>query len=131
MTSARRRVGRVSKHSPSALRNLLHFEVLEPRDLLAIFNPLAGALDGSPGSLRAAIIAANSNHQNDTINLQSGNYALTIANVAGQENAAAQGDLDLTEANRSITFVGAGQGTTTIDGGDLDRVCQIRANVTG
>ena len=82
--------------------------VLEDRRLLATFNPLASAADGSPNSLRAAIIQADSNNQDDTINLQTGTYKLTLANVAGQENAGATGDLDLTDAGHKITIQGAG-----------------------
>jgi len=104
-------------------------EPLEERALLAVFNPLAGALDGAAGSLRAAILAANTNAQNDTINLQAGTYALSLANVAGQENLGALGDLDLRGANFSMTFLGAGQGVTIINGADLDRVFHILPNV--
>src|SRR5689334_14871376 len=100
MTSTRRQTSsRLAKSSRSLFRRLPRLELLEQRALLSVFNPLAATPDGAPGSLRAAIIAANSNHQNDTINLQAGTYNLAIANVSGQENAAAQGDLDLTDAN--------------------------------
>ncbi|MFO0958951.1 MAG: hypothetical protein U0800_16250 [Isosphaeraceae bacterium] len=51
--------------------------------------PSPTAADGVPGSLRAAIIASNANAQDDTIQLSAGTYQLTIANTAGQENAAA------------------------------------------
>src|SRR6516225_9748921 len=71
-------------------------EVLEDRLAPAVFAPLAATPDGAPGSLRADIIAANSNGQDNVINLQADFYKLTLENVAGQENAAATGDLDLT-----------------------------------
>jgi len=111
-------------------------EQLEDRRLLATFHPLASAPDGSPQSLRAAIIAANSNGQDNTIVLQTGTYELTIPNTAGHESAAAQGDLNLTGANHTITFQGAGdvvdgsRGATFIDGGKIDRVFQVSAGVT-
>jgi hypothetical protein len=107
-----------------------NLEALEDRQLLASFNPLPSAADGSPGSLRNAIIQANGNGQDNTINLGAGTYQLTVANTAGQDNVAAQGDLDLTGAGHSITIQGAGAGATIIDGGALDRVFQISSNVT-
>ena len=61
------------------------------------------------GSLRTAIIQANSNGQDNTITLQPGVYQLSLANTNGQENGAAQGDLDLTGANHTITIQGAVQ----------------------
>src|SRR5207248_2003797 len=56
-------------------------------------------------------------------------YQISVANTAGQENAAAKGDLDLTEANHTVTIQGAGAGATIIDGGGLDRVFQVLGNV--
>jgi hypothetical protein len=115
---------------------LLPLELLEDRRMLATFHPLASAPDGSPQSLRAAIIAANAIGQDNTIILQGGNYKLTIPNSAGHENAAAQGDLNLTGANHTITIQGAGEFgsghalATVIDGGGLDRVFQVGAGVT-
>src|SRR5687767_5864429 len=104
---------------------LLRVEFLEHRALLAIFNPLADAFDGSPDSLRAAVLLANSNNQDDTINLEAGTYELAIANTFGQDNAAAEGDLDLTEADYTIIFMGAGQDVTIVDATLLDRVFHI------
>jgi hypothetical protein len=105
-------------------------EALEDRRLLATFSPVPSAADGSSGSLRNAIIQANADGQDNTINLRAGTYQLTVANSAGQENAAAQGDLDLTGAGHEIRIQGAGTGTTIIDGGALDRVFQVFGNVT-
>lgn len=117
--------------APTAGRQRTFFEGLEGRILLAAFNPLPSAVDGSPGSLRSAIIIANSNNQDDTINLSAGTYTLSVVNgVAGQENAAARGDLDLTERNTTITIVGAGNSQTIIDGGAIDRVFQVFPDVT-
>ena len=105
-------------------------ELLEDRHMLATFNPLPTDPDGSPGSLRAAIIQADSNGQDNTINLAAGTYELSIANSAGQENGSNQGDLDLTGAGHTITIQGAGAAATIIDGGKLDRVFQIFGGVT-
>jgi hypothetical protein len=110
-------------------RVLPRVEGLEHRRLLATFNPLPSAADGTVGSLRAAVIAANTNGQDNTIVLQSGLYRLTIPNTDGQENAAAQGDLDLTAAGHTITIQGPGAGATIIGGGGLDRVFQVMLGV--
>ena len=71
-------------------------------------------------SLREAIIAANATAAADTINLPAGAYVLSIAGA--DEELAATGDLDVT---RPLTLTGAGRGTTSIDGADLDRVFDI------
>ena len=122
-------------HHPATRRNPMcrsapRLEALEDRRLLATFNPLPSAIDGSPGSLRAAIIQANSDGQDNTINLQAGTYQLTIANSAGQENGAAQGDLDLTGTGHTITIEGPANSFAIIDGGELDRVFQVASGVT-
>src|SRR4051794_33474723 len=81
-------------------------EALEDRYAPAVFSVSPAAPDGTAGSLRSAIIAANTNGQDDVILLQPGTYQLS---VAGQgENAAAQGDLDLTDAGHSVAIQGAG-----------------------
>lgn len=104
------------------------FEVLENRRLLATFAPLPSNNDGSSGSLRAAIIASNRNGQDDTINLSSGVYQLFTANNGPQENAAARGDLDITEAGRKLTIQGRGA-ATIIDANEYDRIFQLLPNV--
>jgi len=76
--------------------------------------------DGGPGSLRQAIIDANLTVAADTINLPDGTYTLTLGGAG--EDAAASGDLDITE---NLTIVGDGQDTTIIDGNELDRVFHI------
>ena len=91
----------------------------------APFAPLAVTADGTAGSLRANIITANNNA--DSINsftLEAGTYNLNLANTAGQENSAAQGDLDLFNiagvvGGKTYTFNGAGP-TTIINGNDCD-----------
>jgi hypothetical protein len=109
-------------------RSKLLLEMLEARQMLALFNPLESAADGAANSLRAAIIAANSNGQDDVIQLTSGRYELTVANSAGQENAAAQGDLDILSdysAGQTLTIVGRGASNTFIDANALDRVLHV------
>src|SRR5262249_34194519 len=96
----------------------------EERTAPAVFHPPAAAPDGSPGSLRADIIKANGNGHNNTIVLQAATYNLTLADMAGQENAAATGDLDLTGAGHKLTFVGRGT-ATVLDAHQLDRVFQV------
>jgi hypothetical protein len=105
-------------------------EPLEDRLAPATFTVRPNVADGARGSLRAAIIAANGNGQNDVIKLKAGTYTLAVANATGQENAAAQGDLDLTEPNRSVTLKGAGTGQTIISAAAIDRVFQVMNDVT-
>ena len=90
----------------------------------------ADAVDSSPGdgvcatatgscTLRAAIMEANDLAGADTITLPIGTYTLTIAGI---EDLGVAGDLDITG---DLTINGAGQATTIIDGGALDRVFQV------
>ncbi len=82
--------------------------------------------DGGPGSLRDAILCANSTPGPDTINLPAGSYALTITGAS--EDAAATGDLDITD---DLTIVGAGAASTIIDAAALsDRVLQVLPSVS-
>jgi len=74
--------------------------------------------DNVPGSLRAAITTANTNGEDDTINLPAWTYVLTVA--TGEE-ANLSGDLDINNAN-TVTVIGAGSGKTIIDGNGTDRV---------
>jgi hypothetical protein len=68
-------------------------------------------------SLREAVIAANANAGTDDILLLSGTtYEMSIANSSGDEDAAAEGDLDITE---SVNIYGSD--TTTIDMNSIDR----------
>ncbi len=107
--------------------------VLSPAAHAATFNvnSTADAVDVAPGNgvcataggvctLRAAIMEANALPGAHTINVPAGLYVLTIPGI-GEENAA-QGDLDITG---NVTIVGAGPGTTIVDGGGIDRVFEI------
>src|SRR5262245_22850697 len=97
-----RRPFRAAPKSRRPARAPLSVEALETRLAPAAFAASAAAADGAAGSLRAAIIAANGNGQDDVITLTGDTYQLSVANTAGQENAARQGDLDLTEAGHTI-----------------------------
>jgi len=77
--------------------------------------------DNVPGSLRAAITTANINGENDTINLPAGTYILS-GNYGDDSNTT--GDLDIDNPN-TTTIIGAGAGTTIIDGNKVDRVFHI------
>ncbi|MDT3778351.1 DUF4347 domain-containing protein [Nitrospira sp. MA-1] len=82
--------------------------------------------DGGAGSLRQAIIDANANAGTDTITfVGSGTYLLTITGAG--ENAAATGDLDITD---NLIIIGNGVGNTIIDGGGIDRVFHLRGTTT-
>jgi uncharacterized repeat protein (TIGR01451 family) len=117
-------------------------EGLEPRALLATI-VVTGTADtiANDGvvSLREAIVSTNGNADvnadvtaqrsgaylagaagADTISVPAGTYALSIPGTA--ENAAATGDLDITD---SLTLTGAGAATTVIDAGGIDRVFDI------
>lgn len=72
-------------------------------------------------TLREAIIAANSNLEDDDIILPSG--VITLEQPGSDEDEAATGDLDVTQGNVSI--VGTGESSTTINGNDLDRILDI------
>jgi hypothetical protein len=78
--------------------------------------------------LRAAITTVNASSTNDTINVAAGTYALTGAAL---DNANVSGDLDITKATGNLSIIGAGAGTTTIDGATLDRVFHINAGAAG
>ena len=112
-----------------AERERRRVDAVEDRRLLATFYPSASADDGDPDSLRAAIIAANANGEDNTIVLGAGTYKLTIADTNGQEGTAAEGDLDLTSAGHAITIQGRSAGATIIDGGGIDRVFQVMDGV--
>lgn len=71
-------------------------------------------------TLREAVRAANGNPGLDTIVLSDDVYGLSVDNV-GTEDAAIEGDLDLTD---DVVIEGHG---ATIDGNDIDRVLDVHA----
>lgn len=98
-------------------RRRLLLEQLENRSMLATFNVTANVADGAAGSLRAAIQSANSNNQDDTINLAAGTYVLTQW-------------LSLTENGRTITFQGDTAANTIVDANHTGRVFGAGYGVT-
>jgi hypothetical protein len=110
-------------------------EALDERTVPALFTPLPATADGTAGSLRDAIIQANTSTGNDVILLRPGTYSLSVLNLNNatannlQENASATGDLDITQANRTIVIQGQGAGVTILDATGLnDRVLHILTN---
>jgi hypothetical protein len=81
--------------------------------------------DGSSHSLRHAIQLANASGQDCTIQLQAGTYTLTITNTSGQDNTAAEGDLDITDSGHTVTIEGKAASTSIVNGNGIDRVFQL------
>jgi hypothetical protein len=117
------RVRRILKAAPLVLMFLL----LNTRNAHAAcsFSPAPSAVDGSANSLRAAVIAANASGQDCTIQLVAGTYTLTIENTNGQENHAAQGDLDITDSGHTVTIQGKGAGVSIVNANGIDRAFQV------
>ena len=90
-------------------------------------NPGDGICDDGAGNctLRAAIQETNALAGADTITLPAGVYPLAIPGT--NENAAATGDLDITD---DLTISGARAEITIIDGNHIDRVLEVRDAVT-
>ena len=76
-------------------------------------------------SLRHAIQMANASGQDCLIQLQAGTYTLTITNTSGQDNTAAQGDLDITDSGHTRDGPGQGRGVSIVNGNGIDRVFQV------
>ncbi|MHC4875350.1 MAG: choice-of-anchor Q domain-containing protein [Planctomycetota bacterium] len=85
--------------------------------------------DGEQRSLRAAVQTANRLTGDDTVLLATGTYSLTIGGPA-TENAAASGDLDITDTTGALTIRGQGVGETIIDAGGLFRVFHVLDGAT-
>jgi CSLREA domain-containing protein len=88
---------------------------------LSLGNGICDA-DPSPAvvcTLRAAVQEANALPGDDSISLPAGTYALTLAGI---EDLAASGDLDVTSA---IVIEGAGAGLSIIDQTTADRVVEV------
>src|SRR5215469_16354907 len=109
------RLRRILKAAPLVVMFLL----LNSRSSQAVctFNPSPDpTVDGSSNSLRQAIISANKSSTDCLIKLQAGTYTLTIRNTNGQENAAATGDLDITNTGHTITIQGQSQSLSIVNG---------------
>jgi hypothetical protein len=123
--------GSSPKKQPYRTRLLL--ELLEDRCVPTTITPTTfadGVLDS--GSLRDAVLQFNADAGtgDDTINLLSGTYALTIVNSGGHhETAGLTGDLNITNTSHRLIIQGAGSSgdnQTIIDAALLqDRVFQI------
>src|SRR5215470_7107959 len=101
------RVRRILKAAPLVVMFLLLNT--RPSHAACSFNPAPDpTVDGSPHSLRHAIQMANASRQDCLIQLQAGTYTLTIRNTNGQDNTAAEGDLDITDSGHTVTIQGKG-----------------------
>jgi predicted outer membrane repeat protein len=96
-------------------------ETLELRLTPSTFTVTTTADDGSSGSLRGAINAANAVGGAQTVTMGAGLFKLT--KFATTETSTA-GDLDVT---CDLTLLGQNSATTFIDGGGVDRVFDIEA----
>lgn len=108
-------------------------EQLEDRRLLAAI-PVTSTDDGAPAvlrSLREAVVEANTNDDDfDIITVPAGTY--TLAEAGRGEDAAATGDLDITQDtdgqnpfDQTVIIFGEGPNETIIDGGAIDRVFDV------
>jgi hypothetical protein len=110
----------------------LRLEHLEDRSVPSTFTVNTFLDEATPDdgklSLREAVMKANTTLGADVITLQAGVYNLSLAGRL--ENAAATGDLDVTEAGQPLTIQGAGIGETEIDANGLDRVLHVFPGTT-
>jgi CSLREA domain-containing protein len=83
---------------------------------------LDGACDPYDCSLREAVAESNRLPDPDVIELPAGVYTLTRASVGEDSNVS--GDLDI---KQPVIVVGAGAGSTILDGNFTDRVLDVRA----
>lgn len=112
----------------------------QPASMMSTFtvNSTVDSVDASPGdgscadslgrcTLRAAIQESNASSGANVINVPAGTYTLTLGpsddefNFDGAEDGF--GDLDI--YFNDLTIIGAGSGSTIIDGGAIDRVIDI------
>ena len=122
------RVRRILKAAPLVVMFLLLNA--RPARSSCSFNPTPDpTADGSSNSLRHAIQSANASGQDCVIQLQAGTYTLSIKNTHGQENAAAEGDLDITDSGHTVMIKGRGAGVSIVNGngstGIDDRVFHV------
>jgi VCBS repeat-containing protein len=111
-------------------RRRLQLESLEARQLLATIpvTTTADVIDAGDGltSLREAVILANSTAGDDEIRLSPGNYVLGLDGLP--DDAAARGDLDVTDTVGNLTIQGSVSGAAVIDADGIDRVFHVLAN---
>ena len=99
-----------------------------------VVNSTADTVDAHPGdglaedssgntTLRAAIMEANALAGDQTIILPAGTYTLAIAGTG--EDAAATGDLDITDTSGRLVIFGLGAGSTIVDADGIDRVFHV------
>ena len=105
-------------------------KALEQRLVLSAFTPSIDAQDGESGSLRDAIQQANSNGEDDVIQLSAGTWNIGITNANIQDNENLTGDFDLSEPHTTVVIEGAGANATLIDANQFDRHFQVLNNVT-
>jgi hypothetical protein len=148
LKSMYRRVRQAGNSSESSRKSLQHeiegpgfrslrVEPLEDRRMLAVFtvNSVLDTVDFNIGdglaedaagntTLRAAIMEANFAADTDTINIPAGKYDLSIVGV--DEDAAATGDLDITE---NVNIIGAGPDVTIIEAAWVgDRIFHVASD---
>jgi hypothetical protein len=114
---------RVARRTP-AFRPLL--EDLEGRLAPATFNLVAGVTDNQPGSLRAAILAADTNAStSNTIKLGAGPFSLT--DTTDGNLLIDDVELDSDVGFKTLTIVGQGETKTIVTGGTnwSDRVFEV------
>ncbi len=127
--SLRRRRNRRQHQQQSTAQARPLVEPLEPRRLLTtnyFVDTLADApVDLLPGplSLREAVILSNTDGDDSVIQLGAGTYTLSIG--FPDEDAAYEGDLDVTDVDYPTTIQGAGAGSTIIDAQGIDRVIHV------
>lgn len=118
----------VIRRIPSAALALLVLAAAAPPAHAAIFTP-SKTTDGADGacnadcSLRDAVNAANALPGPDVILLPPGTYTLSLAGAG--EDQGATGDLDI---RGDLAIVGSGADDTLVDGGDLDRVFDVKGD---
>jgi len=115
---------------------LTHANPLQPQGIVIEVDTIKDHDEGC--SLRAAVQSANTDSVvngcpagsgRDVILLEPGTYALTMTNlIEGDENAAATGDLDITD---SLMIRGVGSSVTFVTANFIDRVFHVDPDKVG